>query len=154
MRYVWDHFDDYLSGNVLKDTALRAARGPLRRWDRRTAAPIDEIAADSAHIAGKIARFWKRDARVIHPPVDLETFRPDGLPPDDYFLVFGANAPYKQFGRAIAAARQAGVRLIVAGKGTEDLRPLAHGDPRIEIIGEVAREEDVVKLYQRCRALL
>lgn len=156
MRYVWDHFDDYLSGRTLPDLALRAVRGRLQEWDRRTAGLVDAFAADSAHIAGKIDRFWGRRATVIHPPAETDFFTPD---PDasaeegDYYLVVGALVPYKRIERAIAATRQTGDRLVIVGEGPERafLEEVAHD--RVTFRGWVGREE-LRAAYRGCRALL
>ena len=153
MRYVWDHYRDYLSGVWWKDAGLQLVRTPMQRWDRRTAERPDAIAADSAHIARKIARFWGREARVIHPSVDLEHFTPNGREPEDFFLVVSALVPYKHVERAIEAARLAGVRLVVAGDGPEGERLRALAGNNVEFTGWVS-DEELPEYYRRARALL
>lgn len=153
MRYVWDHFEDYLSGNVLKDGMLRAVRGPLQRWDRASSQQVDSFAADSAHIAGKLRRFWGREARVIHPPVDLETFTPGGDEPEDFFLVVAALVPYKRVERAIRAANLGGYRLVVAGDGPEAARLKRLAGGTVQFTGKIPNTE-LRQLYRRAKALL
>lgn len=153
MRYVWDHFRDYLGQGDVSDTALRLVREPLRRWDANSNSGIDTIAADSDHIARKIRKFWHREARTIYPSVNLELFRPNGLPPEDFFLVVSALVPYKKVGRAVRAANQAGARLIVVGDGPErDRLELLAGDT-VEFTGWLS-DEEIADLYARCRAFL
>lgn len=154
MRYVWDHFGDYLGGGLVRDTGLRLVRPWMQRWDRASCRGVDAFAADSHHIAGKIRRFWGRRARVIHPPVDLELFSPDHQPPGDYFVVVSALVPYKKVGRAIEAARLAQVRLKVIGDGPERARLEERADKRfIEFLGWVS-DEELAHHYRRARALL
>lgn len=153
MRYVWDHFDDYLGPNPVVNLGLRAVRPFLQRWDRATAAQIDSVAVDSHHIAAKVAEFWGRESRVIHPPVDLERFTPDGQPPDDYFLVVSALVPYKHIGRAVEAARRARVRLVVVGDGPERRRLELTAGRHVTFTGWVP-DAELAQLYRRARALL
>src|SRR6185436_120308 len=67
MRYVWDRFDDYFGpGRAGAATRLligRVAEG-LRAWDVATAAGVDAFAANSEFVAGRIRRYYGRDARV------------------------------------------------------------------------------------------
>ncbi|MBI5153909.1 glycosyltransferase [Candidatus Poribacteria bacterium] len=155
MRYVWDHFEDYLSGKPLQDTALRLARPRLQEWDRMTARRIDAIAADSWHIADKIERFWNRKSRVIHPPVDLDFFTPMATPPPDRapFLVVAALVPYKHVRRAIEAARIAEKPLVIVGDGPERTRLEAGARPNVQFRGWVS-DTDLRDAYRQCAALL
>jgi len=154
MRYVWDHFSDYLGGGFVRDSGLRLFRPMMQRWDRESSRRVDGFAADSHHIAAKIRRFWGRKARVIHPPVDLDAFTPDFRPPDDFFLVVSALVPYKKIARAVEAARLAKVRLLVIGEGPERQRLEAMADPRyVTFLGWVPGGE-LPQYYRRARALL
>lgn len=154
MRYVWDHFPDYLGGGVIRDSGLRLIRPMMQRWDRESSRRVDAFAADSRHIARKIRRFWGRRARVIHPPVDLDFFTPDGGGTGDFFLVVSALVPYKMIARAVEAARLAKVRLLVIGDGPERRRLEAMADGRyVEFLGWVPRGE-LVDYYRRAKALL
>lgn len=153
MRYVWDHFPDYLGGGVLQDAALRAARRPLQVWDRWSCRDVDGFAADSAHIAAKVRRFWGRSAQVIYPPVELHRFAPDPSPPDEYFLVVSALVPYKRIERAIEACRIAKCRLRIVGSGPEEPRLRALAGPETEFLGPLP-DAALPPLYARCQALL
>jgi glycosyltransferase involved in cell wall biosynthesis len=85
--------------------------------------------------------------------VDVETFRPDGRPPDDFFLLVGAFVPYKRADLAIETFARLGRRLVVVGDGP--LREaLARRVPRnVELLGRVS-ETELASLYARCRALV
>jgi glycosyltransferase involved in cell wall biosynthesis len=157
MRYVWDQFDAYFGpGRAGPATRLAAAcvRGALQRWDVASAVRVDRFVANSEHVRRRIERYWQRRATVVHPPVDCAAFTPDGRAPGDYYLVVAALAGYKRVDLAIAAARAAGARLVVVGRGPDRARLQAlAGDSRIEFLGWQS-DRELAALYAGCRALL
>lgn len=152
MRYVWDHFEDYLGESRWKNLGLAALRGPMQRWDRASCREVDSFAADSAHIARKIGEFWGREARVIYPPVELDRFQPADSPPEDFFLVVSALVPYKKIDRAIEAANEAEVPLVVIGSGPEEARLRRLAGPTVRFMGHVP-DSQLAEWYRRARAL-
>jgi len=139
MRYAWDQFDEYFGPARLGAPASRLARAVLSRlarWDAATAARPDRYVAISHYVASRIARYYNRQAAVVHPPVDTGFYHPDGRRPEGYFLIVSALVPYKRIEVAVDAARLAGVPLRVAGEGPEleGLRGRA-GDAPVEFLG-------------------
>ena len=157
MRYVWDQFDAYFGpGRTGLPTRLAAlaCRGMLQRWDVRTASRVQTFIANSEHVRGRIRRYYGRDARVIHPPVDCAGFTPDPQSPGDYFLVVSAFAPYKRIDIAIDAARAAGVRLVIVGQGPDAARLERRAlGSRVEFLPWQSGA-DLARLYAGCRALV
>ena len=154
MRYVWDLYDEYFGPRA--GWAMRAAMPPvaaaLRRWDRRTAAGVHHFVAISRFVADRIRRAYGRSADVIHPPVDVARFAIDESP-DDYYLVVSALAPYKRVDLAVEAANRTRRRLLVVGTGPEERRLRAIAGPTVEMLGW-RDDDDVARLYGRCRALV
>jgi len=158
MRYMWDQFDAYFGpgrASLPVRWAAAASRPALQAWDRKTAADPDALVANSHHVARRIARFWGREADVIHPPVDLARF---GLPAPaagggEYFLWLGALAPYKRVDVAVEAFRRTGQALWIAGDG-QDGRLLRDGlPPNVRWLRKV-QDADVPGLYRGARALV
>ncbi len=158
MRYMWDQFDVYFGpGRASLPVRLAAAvsRPALQAWDRRTAADPDVLVANSHHVARRIARFWGREAEVIHPPVDLARFgtRSPAAGRGGYFLWLGALAPYKRVDLAVEAFRRTGQALWIAGDG-QDARLLRSGlPPNVRWLGKVP-DAEVPELYRGARALV
>jgi glycosyltransferase involved in cell wall biosynthesis len=156
MRYMWDQFDAYFGpgrASLPVRLAAAASRPALQAWDRRTAADPDALVANSEHVARRIARFWGREADVIHPPVDLVRFNVGDRPRDGYFLWLGALAPYKRVDLAVEAFRRTGQPLWIAGDG-QDARLLREGlPPNVRWLGKVP-DADVPGLYCGARALV
>ena len=111
--------------------------------------------AISETVRGRIARCYRRDSRVIQPPVDAAfyTADPGGRPRDDAYLVVSALVPYKRIDQAVSACTESGRRLIVIGEGPERTRLEAIAGPSVQFLGwqpdEVIRDH-----YRSCRALL
>ena len=155
MRYVWDLEQVYFPpgrfpwplGGYVKRTCA-----DLRAWDRATSARPDVLLADSSHVAERIRRHWGRDAEVVTPPVDVERFAA-GQGPRERYLLAGAFAPYKRGDLAVAACREAGRPLRVAGSGQERAALERLAAPGTEFLGWV-REEDMPAVYADAKALL
>ena len=104
---------------------MRPVMARLARWDRDTAGRADRYVAISHYVAGRIRRYYNREATVVYPPVDTDFFHPDGRPPERFALVVSALVPYKRIDLAIDACRLAGVPLKIVGDGPERARARA-----------------------------
>jgi glycosyltransferase involved in cell wall biosynthesis len=154
IRYVWDHADTYL-GRGLKRALAAPLVAYLRHWDRKTSTPerVTAFLSNSNHVAGRIRRIYGREARTVYPCIDTERFRPADLPAEDFYLLVGGFVPYKAEGLAIEAFAKLGAPLIVAGDGPTRAQLQATAPPNIRFLGRVS-DEELARLYQRCRALV
>lgn len=158
LRYMWDRFDDYFGpGRASWPVRLgaRLLRPGLRAWDVASSKGVDRFVANSQHVARQIAQRYHRDARVIHPPVELERFirEPlEGVGRGGYFLWVGALAPYKRVDLAIEAFRRLGLPLWIAGSG-QSAQWLEHLPPNVKALGQVP-DEALPQLYREARALV
>ncbi|MET7877720.1 glycosyltransferase [Micromonospora profundi] len=152
-RYVWSpDFDGRGSGALLS-----GPRKALQSVDVRLSRHVHAYAANSREVQARIQRFWKRDAVVIHPPVDVEYFaEAPAQPARDYLLGVGRWIPYKNFDLMIEIAGESGLPLVVAGSGPEEarLRRLA-ATVGVPVTFEVRpSRERLRELYAGARALL
>jgi glycosyltransferase involved in cell wall biosynthesis len=160
MRYMWDLFDDYFGpgrASLPVRAAAHAVRPWLQKWDRESTAGVDRVLVNSQHIAGKVKRFWGREASVVYPPIALERFcqHPlEGLGQGGYYLWLGAFAPYKRLDIALEAFRHLDAPLWVVGTGQEAAK-LTSGalPPHIRFLGPVPNEA-LAGLYRDARALI
>jgi glycosyltransferase involved in cell wall biosynthesis len=154
MRYAWD-LDAYLAGSgagTVARVGARAIRPTLRRWDRWAARRPDVLIANSATVRERIRRLWRRDAEVIHPPVDVDGV-PLGTRDDGYLLVAARLLAYRRIDLAVAAATATGRDLVVVGDGPEGARLRAAAGPTVRFLGTVDRPT-LVDLFGRCHAYL
>lgn len=158
MRYAWDQMEEYIAGVLHIPGAawgIRKIAPSLRDWDRKSASRVDSFVANSSFVQERVRSFYNRDARVIHPPIELERFKPrdKGTDGHGYLLACGALVSYKRFDLAIAAAEQLGRRLIIAGGGPMEsqLRKLAGLHTSFEIMPS---DERMTSLLAGADALL
>ena len=153
MRYIWDQSHTYRanSGSITR-VAMAILVPFLRAWDFMSAARVDHFAANSVFVAARIDKYYRRQATVIHPPVDVDSF---AIAPDigDYYLAFGQLVRYKRFDLAVDAFTRMGKRLLVVGTGEEGKRLRARASPSIEFLGRQS-DAQIRDLLSRCRALI
>lgn len=154
MRYAWG-LDDYLRGASYPFAARMAARllrPGLAAWDRITARRPDVLIANSQTVRERIRRYWRRDAQVINPPVNVDEFelstRDDG-----FLLVASRLLAYRRLDLAIGAARSLSRQLVIVGNGPERRRLEAIAGPTVRFTGHLPRAE-LVDLFARCHAYL
>ncbi len=170
MRYAWDQFDQYFGGERIgrvPSAVMRGMMARMARWDRDTANRADRYVAISHHVAGRIHRYYNREATVVYPPVDTDFFQPAGndvsREGQRFALIVSALVPYKRVDLAIEACRLARVPLTIAGDGPERARlermamaDRGAGAPGVSDVTFVGRrsDEEIRDLYRRASVLL
>ncbi|MBZ5603845.1 MAG: glycosyltransferase [Acidobacteriia bacterium] len=154
MRYLWDLYPAYLhewTRSRLKRFAMAPLASWLRLWDYASAARVDDFVANSENVRRRIRKTYRRESTVVHPPVDVESFRCERA--EDYFLIVSELVAYKRLDTAVRCFAKSGRRLRIAGDGPEFARLRKLAAPNIEFCGRVS-DEELRKLYARCRAFL
>ncbi len=153
-RYVWA-FDEYARSEGMR-ASLRLALKPmillLRRWDYRAAQRVDHFIAISTEIQNRIKRYYKRDAVIIFPPVDIRRFAPQ-RERGDYYLIVSRLIPYKRLDLAIEAFNRLGLPLVVAGGGRDAARLEKLAKSNVQFLGRVSNA-DLPDLMARCKAFI
>ncbi len=157
MRYAWDQQFEYLRAERaeggLKGLMLRWLLHRLRIWDYRSAAGVDHFAANSGFVARRIAKSYRREAEVIHPPVDTGFYVPGGAR-EDYYVAVSRLVGYKRVDLLVQAFRELpDRRLLVVGDGPDYGRLKALAGANVEFAGRLAPDQLRERL-QRARAFL
>lgn len=153
-RYVW-RYRQYAEQEGLSRTTrglLRPFLHYLRLWDRLAADRVDYFIAISQEVRRRIAKYYRRDAAIIYPPVDTSRFTPANRV-DDYYLMVGRLVPYRRIDILIEAFNRLGRRLLIAGSGRDRARLEALAKPNVEFLGYVS-DDDLPDLLARCRAFM
>ena len=154
MRYLWDNWPVY-QANAGRVTRLcsRFLLPRLRQWDVLSAMRVDRIVANSRHVARRIRKYWRREAHVVHPPVDTRAYAPREQTGGDHYLCFGRLTYYKRVDLAIEACNRLGRQLLIIGDGEERQRLEALAGPTIRFLGRL-EDAEVRALLAKSRALL
>jgi chain length determinant protein tyrosine kinase EpsG len=157
IRYAWDMQHQYLKesgmASGVKGTVAKLLLHYMRLWDARTAAGVDQFLANSAFIARRVRKVYRRDAAVIHPPVDVERFalRTDK---EDFYLTASRMVPYKRMPMIVEAfSRMPDKRLIVIGDGPEMDKVRAAAGPNVSVLGFLG-DAALVDHMQRAKAFV
>jgi len=155
MRYIWDMYHQYRAaapGGTLGRALYAWVANYVRQWDYAAAARVDYFAASSRNVAARIRKYYRRDAEVIYPSVDVGSFSlADDR--DDFYLVVSPLVPYKRVDLAIAACNAMRRELVVIGEGEESAVLRRAAGSTIKFLGY--QPDAVVRdHYRRCRAFL
>lgn len=151
-RYAW-HEEQRALGEVAAPLRplLRGVLRRIRAWDTRAADAVTAYVAVSALTQERIRLYYGRDASVVHPPVEVDRFRP-GVH-EDFFLVVGELVAHKRTELALDAARRAGVPITVVGDGPERRRLEQQFGDQARFLGRLD-DRDLAELYARARAVV
>jgi glycosyltransferase involved in cell wall biosynthesis len=155
MRYVWNMYTEYRdSANPLLRAIIPLIASYLRKWDVLSAARVDSFVANSHNVARRVAKYYRRESTVVHPPVDVEHFRP--TPPCEgpgFYLCVGQLISYKQTGLAIEACNRLRRPLVVVGEGAQQAELKRLAGPTVRFVGRLT-DEALRAHYAECRALI
>lgn len=137
MRIAWrpDLELSRLPGRTHRMT--RALLPIVRSWDRATAKTVTKFAGISTAVAKRIQTAYGRDADLIFPPVDLDSFLAGRKRRGKHLLAFGRLVGYKRFDLAVKVCSAHGFPLVVAGAGPEEGRLRAMAGPTVRFAGRV-----------------
>jgi glycosyltransferase involved in cell wall biosynthesis len=150
-RYAWYEEDralEELPASLRPLLRLQLRR--MRKWDLTASRSVDAYFAISQLSRERVKRYYKRDATVIHPPVETERFTPGE--PGDSLLVVSELVRHKRLHVALEAARRARAPIRVVGTGPDRVA-LSEAYPEAEFLGR-ASDEDLAELYARARAVI
>jgi len=157
IRYAWDLQHQYLREAGLqrgiRSWMAKAILHYIRLWDVRTANGVDAFVANSSFIARRIRKVYRRESRVIYPPVDVADF-PLCWDKEDFYVTASRMVPYKKVDLIVEAfSAMPDKRLVVIGDGPDFAKVRAKAGPNVQLLGfagvEVLRDH-----LQRARAFV
>ncbi len=155
MRWAWDLYDFYLAHRARGLPSRIAARITLRgfaRWDRKSAAKVDQFIAISDNVRRRIQRYYGRDAMVVWPPVDCARFIPMAQH-GDHFLVVSRLEDHKRVDIVVDAFTRLGWPLRVVGDGPQRTALQDRAGPNVSFLGRLD-DAALAAVYAGARALV
>lgn len=157
IRYAWDLQHQYLKesglNKGLKGMCAKIILHYMRIWDYRTSNSVDCFVANSEFIAKRIYKTYRREAKVIYPPVNTDKFS-IGSTKEDFYLTVSRLVPYKKINlivRAFSAMPEK--KLVIIGDGSEFEKISRIAGENILILG--FQDDSVIKDYmQKAKAFI
>ena len=162
-RYLYG-YETSVTPNWLIRTYSIIVNPFMRYYDFVSAQKVDYFITNSKNVAERIKKFYRRDAEVIYPPVEVVSGKShfakasrDGQLAKDYYLMVARIVGAKGIEMAVEAANRLNVPLKIAGepggftKTLEQLKEKANDN--IEFLGFVS-DKQLGNLYANAKAFL
>lgn len=156
-RFLWDRHTEYEHSSG----PAKFAQHLLRLWDRQASDRADEFVAISKNVKDRIKKYYRRDAKIIYPPITLngrdenpENRSPRFFFPDsNYYLIVSRLFPYKNIDVAIDAFNKLGYELVIVGSGPDMPRLKRMAGKNIKLVGHKS-DKEVAEYYKNCKAFI
>lgn len=156
VRYAWDLYHQYLKESKLdsgiKGLLARYFLFKLRAWDFSTANRPDHYIAISQYVAKRIKKIYNKDAIVIYPPVDTDSFTLT-TETRDYYITCSRMVPYKKIDLIVEAFSKTNKKLIVIGDGPDFKKIKNLASSNVELKGYVEKDE-MLGMIKRAKAFI
>src|SRR3989344_984865 len=155
IRYAWDDSHRYIrefSRSAFFQLFAPAALSYVRLWDYYASQRVQAYITLSNFVARRIRKYYRREAQVIPPPVDVDRFSVT-REHENYYLIVSRLVPYKRLELAIEACERLGRPLKIVGVGPEEALLKKKAGHWTSFLGFVS-DNDLSLLYRGARALL
>ncbi len=147
MRYLWDLYFSYIMKskwyNFPVAFLMRNYISKLRQWDVISSNRVDHFISNSKNISERIQKVYRRDSKVIYPPINVDAFN-IAEEKEDYFVTASRLVPYKKVDIIVKAfTKMPDKKLIVVGDGPEftKLQKISSGFANISLTGYISSSE-------------
>lgn len=123
----------------------------LRVYDFEISQRPDILIANSKNVQERIKKFYRRDAVVIYPPVDIRASKK--LKTGSYFLVVSRLVRGKGVDIVVEAVTKLDLPLKIVGAGPQESELKEKAGKNVEFLGQVD-DSKLADLYARAKALV
>lgn len=155
IRYAWDMYHTYFKEHNIsgiKALILKNVLYKIRLWDVVSSNRVDNFIAISTLIQHRIKKYYRRDSKVIFPPVNTERFICK-VQKKEYYFTASRLVPYKKVKLIVQTFNENGRPLKVAGLGEqyEEIKRIAKDN--IEVLGYCS-DNEMVNYMQQSKAFV
>ncbi|RXK12300.1 glycosyl transferase family 1 [Halarcobacter mediterraneus] len=154
IRYAWDLYDEYTSNLIQpKKFLVEQTLQYIKKWDIKTLDRVDYFIANSKFVEKRINETYKRNAKVIYPPVDTSKYTLC-LDKSDYYLTASRLVPYKKTKLIVETFNEMPEKkLIVIGEGEDynSIKKIAKDN--IQVLG-YQKQEQLIEYMQKAKAFI
>jgi glycosyltransferase involved in cell wall biosynthesis len=105
-------------------------------WDFEASKRPNFLLCNSKEVQKRIKKFYKRESKVIYPPVNTGPFELKS--PSDYYVISGRLSSYKNFDLVIQLFNNLNRKLTVIGTGIEEKTLKKLANKNIKFVGKVS----------------
>ena len=157
VRYAWDLYFQYLKESKLdrglKGLFARRVLHKIRNWDFITANRPDYYIANSEYISRRIKKIYNKEAIVIYPPVDVNSFSVSNDKRGEYYITCSRMVPYKKVDLIVSAFAKTEKKLIVIGEGPDYDKIKRSKTDNVQLLGFVDKKE-MIALLKEAKAFI
>ncbi len=138
IRYAWDLYFEYINSlNPIFKIFASYFLHKIRIWDYISSQRIDYFIANSNNVVKRIRMTYNKDAIVIYPPVDVESFEVE-TKKENFYVSAGRMVEYKKIDIIVKAfSKLKDRKLIVIGDGPNFNKIKKLASSNIELLGRV-----------------
>lgn len=152
-RYLWEFYYEYVKNmGKLKKIIISMFIHKLRIWDRLAADRVDKFVANSNYISGRIFKYYRKQSKVIFPPVNTHLYNISDIN-ENYYLIVSRLVTYKRVDLAIEAFNKLNLPLIIVGDGPEAEKLKKMANSNIKFLGRLS-DEEIRTYYSKCKAFV
>jgi glycosyltransferase involved in cell wall biosynthesis len=153
-RYLWSHHDIYFKNPTLRFFSRPAVKY-LRKWDKKAAKNPNVIVGISTEVKDRIKKYYKREAEIIFPPVEIKKSSGRNKPnKGNYYLLVGRlDFGYKKVELAIEAFNKLKKPLVIVGEGRGKKKLMGMSGKNIKFAGFVP-DKKLAGYYKGAKALI
>ncbi|MBQ3348155.1 glycosyltransferase [Candidatus Saccharibacteria bacterium] len=148
-QYYWQMYDDYVRNpgfgvlNPLVRACFKTLVKGQRKKDFEAAQRVDEFVTISEYSRELIKKYYKREAKVVHPPVEIKDFKPVEKPVENFYVVTSRQVTWKRLDLAVKACVGLKRELLVIGEGPEHKRlvEMADDSPLVRFLPMMGAKE-------------
>lgn len=161
IQYYWGMYDDYVNNpgfgklSFLVRFFFKILVNPLRKNDFKLAQKPDFLIANSSYSKDEISKYYKRNASVVFPPVEIDKFKLERNK-KDYYITTSRQVNWKKLDLAVEAFLKNGKKLVLVGSGAEHqkLVELAGDAKNIEFIPRISDPLELSKIVSEAKGFV
>ena len=162
-QYYWQMYDEYVENpgfgvlNPVVRFFFKLLVKPLRKADYEAAQRVDQFVTISEYARELIKKYYKREAIVVNPPVEVADFQCGtcGKLVENFYITTSRQVTWKRIDLAVKACVKLNKQLVVVGEGPEHnkLVKIANGAENIKFVPLQSKKE-LVKYLQAAKGYL
>ena len=161
IQYYWGMYDDYVNNPGFGKLSFwcvfffKILVNPLRKNDFKLAQKPDFLIANSSYSKDEILKYYKRDASIVFPPVEVDKFKLERNK-KDYYITTSRQVNWKKLDLAVEAFSKNGKKLVLVGGGAEHqkLVELAGDAKNIEFIPRISDPLELSKIVAEAKGFV